>query len=59
MFELNGQFYIASEGARFRDSTQSFSITEPMADTSVGSISAAQSAALLRLAEQIAATLGR
>lgn len=58
-FQLNGQFYVASEAARFRDSSHSFAITEPMADSTVGSIAAAQSAALLKLAEQIAATLGR
>ncbi|MEJ8561027.1 PqiC family protein [Yoonia sp. GPGPB17] len=58
-FELNGQFFVASEATPFRDSTHSFEITEPMADASVGTIAAAQSAALLKLAEQIAATLGR
>ncbi len=58
-FELNGQFFVASEGAPFRDSTHSFEIAQPMRDASVTSISAAQSAALLELAEQIAATLGR
>lgn len=58
-FTLNGQFFVASEAAQFRDSTHSFEIAEPMADTSVTSIAAAQSAALLKLAEQIAATLGR
>lgn len=58
-FELTGQFFVASEAAQFRDSTHSFEISEPMADASVGSISAAQSAALLKLAEQIARTLGR
>lgn len=58
-FELNGQFFVASEAAAFRDITHSFEITEPMADASVGSIARAQSAALLKLAEQIAATLGR
>lgn len=58
-FQLNGQFFVASEAVSFRDSSHSFEITEPMADATVGSISAAQSAALLKLAEQIAATLGR
>lgn len=58
-FTLNGQFFVASEAAAFRDSTHSFEITEPMANATVASISAAQSAALLKLAEQIAATLGR
>lgn len=58
-FKLNGQFFIASEAVPFRDSSHSFEITEQMADATVGSIAAAQSAALLKLAEQIAATLGR
>jgi uncharacterized lipoprotein YmbA len=58
-FTLNGQFFVASEAAQFRDSTHSFEISEPMQDASIRSISAAQSAALLKLAEQIAATLGR
>lgn len=58
-FALNGQFFVASEAAPFPDSAHSFAITEPMADASVASIAAAQSAALLKLAEQIAATLGR
>ncbi len=58
-FALNGQFFVASEGLRFRDSSHSFEITEPMADTSLESIAAAQSAALLELSEQIARTLGR
>ncbi|EBA10675.1 PqiC family protein [Roseobacter sp. CCS2] len=58
-FELNGQFFVASEAITFRDSSHIFEISEPMADASVDSISAAQSAALLKLAEQIAATLGR
>ncbi|MEL6685668.1 MAG: PqiC family protein [Pseudomonadota bacterium] len=58
-FELNGQFFVASEAAQFRDSTHSFEISEPMLDTSVNGIAGAQSAALLKLAEQIAATLGR
>ena len=58
-FQLSGQFFVASEAAAFRDSSHSFEITVPMTDASVGSIAAAQSAALLVLAEQIAATLGR
>ncbi|PJI92330.1 hypothetical protein BC777_1175 [Yoonia maricola] len=58
-FQLTGQFFVASEAAAFRDSTHSFEISEPMTDATVASISAAQSAALLKLAEQIAATLGR
>ncbi len=58
-FELNGQFFVASEGAPFRDSTNAFDITQPMQDGSLGSLAAAQSAALLQLSEQIARTLGR
>ena len=59
IFELNGQFFVASEAAEFRDSAHSFEISEPMAGVGVDAISAAQSAALLKLAEQIAAVLGR
>ncbi|MCK0094967.1 PqiC family protein [Yoonia sp. F2084L] len=58
-FVLTGQFFVASEGADFRDSTHTFEITQTMADASLGSIAAAQSAALLTLSEQIARTLGR
>lgn len=58
-FELNGQFFVASEGVQYRDRAESFQITEVMADTSLDSIAAAQSAALLTLSEQIARTLGR
>ena len=58
-FQLSGQFFVASEATTFRDSSHSFEITVPMTDATVGSIAAAQSAALLSLAEQIAATLGR
>ena len=58
-FSLNGQFFVASEGAQFRDSAHTFEITETMADATLDSIAAAQSAALLQLSEQIARTLGR
>lgn len=58
-FALAGQFFVASDGADFRDSTHRFDITQTMADTSLASIAAAQSAALLTLSEQIARTLGR
>jgi uncharacterized lipoprotein YmbA len=58
-FELRGQFFVASEGADFRNSTHRFDITEQVTDGSVESIAAAQSAALLKLAEQIGAVLGR
>ncbi|MDP5086545.1 MAG: PqiC family protein [Yoonia sp.] len=58
-FELNGQFFVASEGAALRDTTHSFEITQPMADATLPSLARAQSAALLQLSEQIARTLGR
>jgi uncharacterized lipoprotein YmbA len=58
-FELRGQFFVASEGADFRDSTHRFDITEQVADGSVEGIAVAQSAALLKLAEEIGAVLGR
>ena len=58
-FELRGQFFVASEAAPFRDSTHRFDIVEQLSDGSVEGIAAAQSAALLKLAEQIAAVLGR
>lgn len=58
-FELNGQFFVASEGGSVRDSTHSFEISQPMDDGSLISLSQAQSAALLQLSEQIARTLGR
>ena len=59
VFEMNGQFFVASEGARVRDTTHSFEISQPLADASVLSLAQAQSAALLQLSEQIARTLGR
>ncbi len=58
-FELNGQFFVASEGGRLGDTTHSFEISQPMADATLPSLARAQSAALLQLSEQIARTLGR
>lgn len=57
--ELTGQFFVASEAARFPDSAYSFEIVEEMDDATLSSIASAQSAALLKLSEQIARTLGR
>jgi len=58
-FDLFGQFYVAGEGRRFRDSVNSFAITVAMPDPSLTGIADAQAAALLQLSEQIARTLGR
>ncbi len=58
-FQLTGQFYVGGDGIDFRNSSQAFAIAKPMADQSLGSIAAAQAAALLDLSEQIARTLGR
>lgn len=58
-FALAGQFFVASEGASFRNSMHQFDIVEPVTDGSVEGIAEAQSRALLKLAEQIGAVLGR
>ncbi len=57
--DLTGQFFVASEGITYRDTTHSFEITVPMSGTSLTGLAAAQPVALLQLSEQIARTLGR
>lgn len=58
-FRLAGQVYVGGDGIGFRNSAESFDIRVPMPDQSLASISAAQSAALVQLSEQIARRLGR
>lgn len=58
-FQLSGRFYVGGDGIDYRNTTDGFDIRVPMADQSLASISAAQSAALVQLSEQIARRLGR
>ena len=58
-FRLVGQFYVGGDGIDYRNSAESFNISVAMPDQSLGSISAAQSAALVQLSEMIARRLGR
>ena len=58
-FRLAGQVFVGGDGINFRNSADSFDIRLPMTDQSLGSISAAQSAALVQLSELIARKLGR
>ena len=58
-FRLSGQVYVGGDGISYRNTAEAFDIRVPMADQSLASISAAQSTALLQLAETIARRLGR
>ncbi|WP_373635564.1 membrane integrity-associated transporter subunit PqiC [Yoonia sp. SS1-5] len=58
-FSLTGQFYVGGDGIDYRNISQPFSISKPMADSSLGGVADAQAAALLDLSERIARTLGR
>lgn len=58
-FDLAGQFFVGGDGIDFRNTATDFAITVPMSDQSLGSIAAAQSFALVQLAEAIARQLGR
>lgn len=58
-FQLAGQYFVGGDGIDFRNSARSFDIRQPMADQSIGSISAAQSATILALTEQIARSVAR
>lgn len=58
-FQLAGQYFVGGDGIDFRNTAQSFDIRQPMADQSIGSISAAQSATILTLTEQIARSVAR
>ena len=58
-FQLAGQYFVGGDGIDFRNTALSFDIRQPMADQSIGAISAAQSASILTLTEQIARSLAR
>jgi hypothetical protein len=58
-FRLKGQFFVGGDGIDFRNTSQTFDISQPLTDQSLASIAAAQSAAVLALTEAIAGTLGR
>lgn len=58
-FQLSGQYFVGGDGTPYRNSAHRFDIRQPMADQSLGSISAAQSAAVLTLAEDIARRIAR
>ncbi|WP_322889482.1 MULTISPECIES: PqiC family protein [unclassified Yoonia] len=59
LFRLSGQYFVGGDGIDFRNTAHRFDIRQPMADQSLGSISAAQSAAVLTLAEDIARRIAR
>ena len=59
MFRLTGQYFVGGDGINFPNSTHRFAMAQPMADQSLGSIAAAQAAALLALSEDIARKLAR
>lgn len=58
-FRLTGQYFVGGDGIDYRNTTDTFDISVAMPDQGLSSISAAQSAALLQLSEQIARRLGR
>ena len=58
-YQLAGQYFIGGDGIDFRNTARSFDIRQPMADQSLASISAAQSATVLALTEQIARSIAR
>ncbi|WP_333713761.1 PqiC family protein [Yoonia sp.] len=58
-FRLAGQFFVGGDRISYRNRSDRFDISVPMPDQSLGSISAAQSAALVELSEMIARRLGR
>jgi hypothetical protein len=58
-FWLSGQYFVGGDGIAFRNTAHRFDIRQPMADQSLGSISAAQSATILTLTEDIARRIAR
>lgn len=58
-FQLAGQYFVGGDGIDFRNTAHRFDIRQPMADQSLGSITAAQSAAILTLTEDIARRIAR
>ena len=59
VFRLSGQYFVGGDGIAFRNSSHSFEISEPLSGEGSQAISAAQSAAILKLSEDIATRLGR
>lgn len=58
-FRLAGQFYTGGDGIDYPNRSESFAIAVPIAGDGVAAISAAQAAAVVSLAEDIARNLGR
>ncbi|MBQ2259918.1 MAG: membrane integrity-associated transporter subunit PqiC [Loktanella sp.] len=58
-FRLAGQYFVGGDGIDFSNTARTFDIRQPMADQSLGSITTAQSAAILTLTEQIARSIAR
>lgn len=56
---LTGQFFVAGDRIAYPNITRSFDLSEPLPDTGLATIAAAQSRILLTLAEEIARSLGR
>jgi uncharacterized lipoprotein YmbA len=58
-FQLAGQYFVGGDGIDFRNSAHRFDIRQPLADFNLGSVAAAQSAAVLALSEDIARRIAR
>lgn len=58
-FRLSGVFYVLAEGLRMGPAAVPFDIAVPLAGSAPGDIARAQSAALARLAEIVARSIGR
>lgn len=58
-FRLTGQYYVGGDGVDFRDTSDGFAITVPLAGEGTAAVAAAQSQAVLDLSEDIARKLGR
>jgi hypothetical protein len=58
-FHLQGQYFVGGDGIDYPNSAKSFDIAQAMSGQTLRDVAAAQSAALLTLAEQIARTVAR
>lgn len=58
-FRLNGQYYVGGDGIDFRNTSDTFAISVPLAGEGPGAVAVAQSQAILQLSESIARKLGR
>ncbi len=58
-FELEGQFFVGGDGVDYPRSSETFAISKPLITNGTAGIAAAQSQALVALAEEIAKKIGR